>query len=382
MIDKFHGPMFSIIADKYIPFIEGALDSFAHVEYLSPGSINNRSVKMADALIVRSRTICNESLLKGTDVKFIASATIGHDHIDKDYCSHAGIGWTNAPGCNASSVAQYVTSAMLNIALDKDIQLSGLTIGVIGVGAIGTRVARMAHQLGLKVLLNDPPRQLKEGQQHFVDLDFLLSKSDIVSLHVPLNLAGRHKTRHLVSKDFLSRMKQGSYLINTSRGEVVNGNDLLVGISEGLGGAVLDVWEDEPAINDGLLNSTIYGTPHIAGYSIDGKANGTAQSVRAISGFFNLGIPGWYPSKLPLPENNSICFPPGLSNVEMVSYAINSSYDIRKDSTWLKTNPTRFEWYRDNYPFRREFGAFNIRNKNIDEATEGMLNALGFECIS
>jgi erythronate-4-phosphate dehydrogenase len=373
--------MIKIVVDKNIPFIEGALDPYAELNYLPAGNINNLSVRNVDALVVRSRTACNETLLKGTNVKFITSATIGHDHIDKDYCNRAGIKWSNAPGCNARSVVQYVASALINLAVEKDFELSGRVLGIVGVGEIGSRVATIAKSLGLKVLLNDPPRERKEGGSHFVTLEYLLAKSDIVTIHVPLNIDGLDRTLHLVDNAFLCRMKKGSYFINTSRGEVVSEDDLLNHIlDKRMRGAILDVWENEPEIDRRLLKAALFATPHIAGYSLEGKANGTAMSVKAIADFFNFEMESWYPAEFPSSEIREIVIPKGSSRTEVLWCAINSAYNIRNDSMKLMTDPGRFEHYRDNYPVRREFSAYKVMNDHIDKATLALLKELGFIC--
>jgi len=299
--------MIKIVADNKIPFLAGALEGVAQMEYLPGAEITRNHLLDADALITRTRTKCNRDLLEGTSVRFIASATIGYDHIDTDFCREKGIGWTNAPGCNSSSVEQYMVSTLLWLASHRSIDLRTLSLGVIGVGNVGSKVARAAGTLGMKVLLNDPPRERTEGSDDFVSLEELKEQSDIISLHVPLNKGGLDNTEHLVNRDFLTHLKSGAILINTSRGGVVDEAALPEGIRSGkLSDVILDVYETEPIINQELLEALTLATPHIAGYSLDGKANGTSMSVQAISRFFSLGLDDWSPATMPVPENPEV----------------------------------------------------------------------------
>ena len=210
--------MIKIVADNKIPFLDGALEGVARVEYLPGAEISRSSLLDADALITRTRTKCNRELLEGTSIRFIATATIGYDHIDTDYCREKGIVWTNAPGCNSSSVEQYMVSIMLWLATHRSIDLKALSLGVIGVGNVGRKVASAARAMGMKVLLNDPPRERAEGNAEFVSLEELKEQADIISLHVPLNKGGLDNTEHLVNREFLTHLKSGAILINTSRG--------------------------------------------------------------------------------------------------------------------------------------------------------------------
>ncbi|HYQ57452.1 MAG TPA: 4-phosphoerythronate dehydrogenase, partial [Draconibacterium sp.] len=280
-----------IIIDNKIPYIKGALEPFAEVIYLPGSETTPAVVKDADALITRTRTICNRELLQGSKVKFIATATIGYDHIDTDYCRAAGIEWTNAPGCNAESVNQYIASALFSWSMRKRTDLAGLTIGIIGVGNVGKRIERTCRILGMNVLLNDPPRERMEGSDHFVSLEKIQKDADIITFHVPLNTAGKDTTFHLVNEDFLQKLGKKPLIVNSCRGEVVDSEAVYNSIeSNDITGFVADCWENEPDINLDLLNLCEYGTPHIAGYSKDGKANGTKMSVQAISKFFGLEI--------------------------------------------------------------------------------------------
>ena len=209
-----------IVIDDKIPYIQGALEPFAEVVYLPGSKTTAEVVKDAVAIISRTRTICNEALLSGSSVKIIASATIGYDHIDTEYCDRAGIKWTNAPGCNAKSVEQYIASAIMVMAERKGWTLAGKTIGVVGVGNVGSKVATIAEILGMRVLLNDPPRARVEGEKGFVSLDKILEESDIITLHVPLNQEGLDATWHLADEVVCPHAAQPIF-INSCRGEVV-----------------------------------------------------------------------------------------------------------------------------------------------------------------
>ena len=245
-----------VIVDNKIPFIKEAIEKIADSVIYTPGrDFTPELVKDADALIIRTRTRCNKELLEGSKVRFIATATIGFDHIDTEYWRGGGIAWTNAPGCNSASVAQYVQSALLLLQQLKGVQLSELTLGIIGVGNVGSKIAQVGQELGMRVLKNDLPRQDKEGESDFSSLQALAAECDILTFHVPLYKEGPYKTFH------------------TSPGEVIETNALLNALEDGLiSDAIIDVWENEPDINLTLLNRVFLGTPHIAGYSADGKA--------------------------------------------------------------------------------------------------------------
>jgi len=369
-----------IIIDDKIPYIRGAFEGAAEVVYL-PGSKTTAEVlKDADAIVTRTRTICNEKLLAGSSVKFIATATIGYDHIDTDYCDAAGIKWTNAPGCNSKSVEQYIASTLMVLAERKNLQLKDLCIGVVGVGNVGSKVARVCNLLGMKVLLNDPPRERAEGSAAFISLKQVMDEADIISLHVPLNLKGQDATFHLGNEEFFSGLKKKPIVINSCRGEVVDTLAVKDALKNGhISGFVCDCWENEPDIDLELLAMTEIATPHIAGYSKDGKATGTEMSVHAISKYFNLGLENWHPSGVELPEKPVFELDGnGLSAQQIISKAILHTYDIRNDDQDFRKNTAQFEQLRGNYPTRREFPAFTIVARNIGTETFEILKKLGF----
>ena len=334
-----------VIVDDKIPYIREALAQVAdEVVYLPGASFTREAVADADALIVRTRTRCNCDLLAGSRVKFIATATIGFDHIDTTYCKEAGIQWTNCPGCNAGSVEQYVHSVLLLLKREKGLSLKDATLGIVGVGHVGSRVARMAKELGMRVLLNDPPRA-DRGEEGFVGLDVLAKECDVLTFHTPLYKEGIYRTYHLVNNELLFSLKRKPYLINSSRGEVVDTASLLAALSAGkVKDAIIDTWENEPEINKDLLKAAYLATPHIAGYSADGKANASRMSLEALCKFFHI-------------DASFEIVPPALPCMDIPDdedEAFLQRYNPTRDSEWLKNAPEKFEWVRGHYPLRRE----------------------------
>ena len=320
-----------ILIDCHIPLIKGLLDSVADVEYIEPASFTPMSVHQADALIIRTRTQCDAALLDGSAVKLIATATIGYDHIDTAYCTAHGIEWVNAPGCNAWSVANYI-EASIRFSLPD---FRGKTIGVVGVGHVGSKVCKVAEAMGMKVMPCDPPRVSvgdtlnPDGSEiHFYDLNEIAAKADVITFHVPLDAT----THHIINSEFLRSCNSEAIIINASRGAVLSTSDALSATQK----FVIDCWEGEPSVNLQLLDKALLATPHIAGYSIDGKANGTVAAVNAVSNFFGLGLKVSVDS-LGLPEKD-----------------YSKKYDIESESVTLKSHPEKFEWFRNNYPIRRD----------------------------
>ncbi len=372
-----------IIADEKIPFLQGALEPFADIEYYPGIQIDKDKVKDADALLIRTRTLCNSDLLDGSSVKFIASATIGYDHIDTDYCRKKNIFWTNAPGCNSNSVMQYIASALTAYARESDIDLSKRTLGVIGVGNVGKKIVRLTEILGMNVVLNDPPRAKTEGPCGFVSVDGILREADIISFHVPLIHEGEYSTYHMVNEAFLKRMNKGTILINSSRGEVIETLALKRQLEKGFPeSVVLDVWENEPDIEFDLLCESFIATPHIAGYSADGKANGTKTAVQALSRYFKLSMDDWEPDNIPIPDNSNINYNGKNKRFqEIVSDLIQHTYNIRNDDKDLRNSVSDFELLRNNYPLRREFSAYTIKTRNVPDDFKIGLMRLGFHIV-
>ncbi|MFZ4456559.1 MAG: 4-phosphoerythronate dehydrogenase PdxB [Bacteroidales bacterium] len=369
-----------IIIDDKIPYIKGAFEKVAEVVYLPGSKTTPEVVKDADAIVTRTRTICNEKLLAGSSVSFIATATIGFDHIDTTYCDTAGIQWTNAPGCNSKSVEQYIASTIMVLAEQKNLQLDDLTIGVVGVGNVGSKVANICRLFGMKVLLNDPPRERMEGSDEFVSLKQIQEQADIITLHVPLNMSGDDATFHLADADFLAGLNHNAILINSCRGEVVETNAVKQALlAKQISGFVCDCWENEPDIDLELLELTTIATPHIAGYSKDGKATGTLMSVHAINQFFALGLDNWKPTGVESPKNPVIEIDgKGLSKQAVLSRVVLATYDIRNDDRTLRASVETFEQQRGDYPTRREFPAYTILAQNLNSDMGDILRNIGF----
>lgn len=373
--------MVRVIADDKIPFLKGVLEPFATVTYLPGNQINRNTALESDALLIRTRTKCNSELLAGTPVKFIGTATIGFDHIDTEYCEKNNIKWANAPGCNSSSVKQYIAAALLRISSESGFDLKDKTLGIIGVGDVGSKVQKLANAFGMKVLLNDPPRERREGKDNFVSLERLLNESDIITLHVPLNMDGQDKTYHLFSNKTFGNVKKGCWLINSSRGEVVDTESLKNALTgEMIAGAVIDVWEREPEIDIPLMHMTFLATPHIAGYSADGKANGTAMIVKNLCESFAIPLINWYPSEVPVLQEPGLTIDcSGKSSGDILRKAVLHTYNIVEDDVRLRFDPSRFEKERENYPVRREFSYYTISLKDGNEEIKNLLKDLGFK---
>ena len=330
--------MRKIVVDDKIPFIREKLEQLAdEVVYLPGAGIRADDVHDADALIVRTRTRCDEQLLSGSSVQFVATATIGYDHIDTAYLQQAGITWTNCPGCNSGSVAQYVECSLLLLQREHRLQLHDMTIGIVGCGHVGSKVKGVAERLGMRVLVCDP---LLEGD--FVPLSTIEREADIITFHVPLTREGEYATWHLADESFFHRLLHAPYIINTSRGAVVDNAALLSALEDGrVKDAVIDVWENEPLLSITLLQRVFIGTPHIAGYSADGKVNANNMVIDALCRHFHLPNPGAITAPS-LPAD----FPYHGNPLDLYNPSI--------DSDLLKKDPTKFEFLRNNYPLRRE----------------------------
>ena len=335
-----------IVVDDKIPYIRETLAKLAdEVVYLKGSEIGPEDVKDADALIVRTRTLCNEQLLQGSKVQFVATATIGYDHLDTAWLEQNGIAWTNCPGCNSGSVAQYIESVLLS--LPQPLPRRGaLTLGIIGCGHVGSKVCKVGERLGMRVLVNDPPLEslsptLSKGRgslRPFVSLETIAREADIITFHVPLD----ETTHYLADEAFFNSLQRHPVIINSSRGGVVDEQALLRALDKGtVSCAVIDTWEHEPDISRVLLNKVYIGTPHIAGYSADGKVNADNMVIEALCRHFSL----------PLPEK---ILPPELPSDFTYTGQRLELYNVMDDSRKLKSNPEKFEELRGNYPLRRE----------------------------
>lgn len=328
-----------IVIDNKIPYIRDAVSSItSDVIYVDGASISPDDVRDADALIVRTRTRCDERLLAGSKVRFIATATIGYDHLDVDYLDRAGISWVNCPGCNASSVAQYMHSVFLLLARDFGVNPRDVTLGIVGFGHVGSRVGEIGSRLGMRVLVCDPP----VGAPGYVSLEQIRREADIITFHVPMVRDGLWPTYHLADSEFFSHLGKRPFIVNTSRGAVVDNAALLSAMESGaVRQAVIDTWENEPDINLDLLSRVYIGTPHIAGYSADGKVNADNMSIEAVCRFFGLRRP-------------PLIVPPSLPPGFVYTGDPLQLYNPLDDSRELKSAPDKFEYLRGHYPLRRE----------------------------
>lgn len=329
-----------IVIDDKIPYIREAIALLTDdAVYMDGASITAADVKRADALLVRTRTRCDERLLAGSSVRFVATATIGYDHLDTAWLDRAGIGWTNCPGCNAASVAQYVRSTLILLCRRYGLVPQETTLGVVGCGHVGSRVVRVGEEMGFRLLVCDPP----VGAEGYVPLSEIERRADIITFHVPLTKDGPYATWHIADDAFFSRLTRRPFVINSSRGAVVDNTALLAALRDGrIRQAVVDTWEGEPAINRDLLDAVFIGTPHIAGYSADGKVNADNMSIAAICRHFGLTPP---PPILPPPLPEDFVYTGDPLQL----------YNPMDDSRRLKTSPEQFEWLRGHYPVRREF---------------------------
>ena len=334
-----------IVVDDKIPYIRETICQLAdEVVFLSGAAITADDVRDADVLVVRTRTRCNQQLLEGSKVQLVVTATIGYDHIDTEWLESAGIRWTNCPGCNSGSVAQYVESTLLLLEQKKGLSLRQSTIGIVGCGHVGSKVKAVAERLGMRVLVCDPPLASTPSPltSHFVSLDEIERNSDVITFHVPLTKEGDYATWHLANDDFFHRLSRVPYIINTSRGEVVDNKALLLAIEEDrVHDAIIDVWENEPHPDADLLDKVFIGTPHIAGYSADGKVNADNMVIDAICQQFGLSHPG-------------LIAPPALPKDFHYTGNPLELYNPMDDSQKLKTESSHFEQLRNNYPLRRE----------------------------
>jgi erythronate-4-phosphate dehydrogenase len=328
-----------IVVDDKIPYIRETICQLAdEIVFLSGAAITSDDIKDADVLVVRTRTRCNQQLLEGSKVQLVVTATIGYDHIDTQWLQKAGISWTNCPGCNSGSVAQYVECALLLLEQQKGLSLHELTIGIVGCGHVGSKVKVVAERLGMQVLVCDPLL----GSPSYVSLDEIERRCDIITFHVPLTREGRYATWHMADEDFFHRLSRVPYIINTSRGEVVDNQALLAALKDGrVRDAIIDVWENEPHPDAELLEKVFIGTPHIAGYSADGKTNADNMVIDAICQHFGLPNPG----KIA---------PPTLPKDFRYTGSPLDLYNPMIDSRKLKDNASQFEQLRNNYPLRRE----------------------------
>jgi erythronate-4-phosphate dehydrogenase len=353
-----------IVADENIPFVREAFSALGEVRLVHGRKMDAAAVRDAEVLLVRSITKVDAALLDGSAVRFAATATIGTDHVDLDYLREAGIAFASAPGSNANSVAEYIVSALLVLAKRRGFRLEGRRLGIVGVGNVGSKVEVKARALGMEVLLCDPPLARATGDRKYRPLEGLLD-CDALTFHVPLEREGADATYHMIDVELLGRLKPGGMVLNTSRGAVADNGALGEALRKGaLGGAVLDVWEGEPGIRADLFEFTAIGTPHIAGYSFDGKVNGTEMIYRAACDFLGREA-RWRPADcMPRAEVPEIVLTETAGDVEeTLREVVERVYSIEGDDAALRATMglpeaergPAFDRLRKEYPRRREF---------------------------
>jgi len=376
----------NIVVDENVANAKEVFAEFGDVQLVDGRKITSQYLNNIDVLIVRSITNVNSNLLNGTKVKFVGTATIGSDHIDLNYLKKNNIAFADAKGCNADSVAEYVFTALLKIAVDEKIELNKKSIGVVGIGNIGSKVVRIAEAFGMEVFKNDPPLERKGIGENYVSLDEIL-QADIISLHVPLNKGGQDNTVRLLNGKNLGKIREKTIIINTSRGAVIDNNSLHKMIRNKRLPTVLDVWENEPAVNIDLLNITKMGTAHIAGYSLEGKVNGTRMIYEALCNY--TGKTSNWKSTLQEVKKKEV-FLDDSKNDELIIYnLLRTAYDIEEDDKRMRNmlkvkreeRGDYFDQLRKEYPVRREFSNYIIKLRKGERHLKKFLESLRFKVI-
>ena len=377
-----------IVADANIPFVSECFSSMGDVTVVSGREMTASTVADADCLLVRSVTRVDSDLLAGSRVRFVGTATIGFEHIDVDFLDKQTIGFASAPGSNANSVAEYVVAAMLEAAEKHKFQLEGKSIGIVGVGNVGSRVEKKAKALGMEVYLNDPPLQRESGDAKYMPIEKVYG-CDFVTLHTPLSFEGTDRTFHLARESFFKSLKAGCVFLNTSRGGVVDTAALKGAIKSGkVKSAVLDVWEDEPNIDAELLEMVDIGTPHIAGYSLDGKVGGLIMIYKAACEYFGVDERFETGSFFPEPAAPQLKIEGGaVDEQEALRETVEKIYSIREDDSrlrWILDRPPGkrgkfFDGLRRDYPVRREFQNTSVVVKDKSSNLADKLKGIGFK---
>lgn len=374
-----------IVADKNIPQVVPAFSKLGEVQPFESHQMNQKAVKDADVLAVRSEIKIDASLLKGSNVRFVASATSGIDHVDLSYLKKNKIGFANAAGANANSVAEYVISSLFSLTERFDFPLAKKTIGVVGVGNIGSRVVKMAKAVGMKVLQNDPPKARMTGEPRFLPLDDLMG-CDILTIHVPLTKFDTVATYHLFDKNRFEKMKTGCIFINSSRGAVVETGSLKKAIiKKQISHTVMDVWENEPHIDFDLLKMVDVATSHIAGYSFDGKIKATKMIFESVNHYFALGK-RWQP-EFQKTDSNVVSLDEDWSLQKLLQIVIRKAYNLERDNENLRKllmmreneRADAFVRLRSEYPIRREFSNSRVTLPSVNYEYGNIFEALGFQ---
>ena len=374
--------MLHILADENILFAEEAFGALGEVRLMPGRAIKAEAAREADVLLVRSVTPVGPALLDDADVQFVGAATAGTDHVDVGFLRERGISFAHAPGSNATSVVEYVLAALLRLAVRRGEPLRGKTVGVVGVGAVGGRLARRLPSFGARVLRNDPPRVERESEESFASLRAVLHESDVVTLHTPLTVEGSHPTHHLIGPSELNQMKDSAWLVNAARGAVVSGDALRAALRTGkIAAAVVDAWENEPTPDLELLRRVSLATPHVAGYSFDGKVAGTVMLHRALCE--HLGAePSWDHEAVLAPDVPLDLAPsdPALPEADALNWLARQMYDVGADDERLRGLTERpesvrgvyFSKLRKTYPRRRAFGRYRLPRWGLPDGEAAM----------
>lgn len=374
-----------IVADENIPLIDEFFASFGEIRRFPGRAIDRAAVEQADVLLVRSVTQVDRQLLEGSPVRFVGTCTIGTDHLDLDYFQQAGISWSSAPGCNARGVVDYVLGSLLTLAEIEGADLAQRCYGVVGAGEVGGRLIKVLRGLGWQVLVCDPQRQAAEGGD-YVSLEQLIERCDVISLHTPLTRYGEHATWHLLDRQRLDRLKQGTWLINAARGPVVDNRALREVLLEREDlQAVLDVWEEEPTVDRELADLCVLATPHIAGYSLDGKQRGTAQIYQAYCRFLGQAEQVSLASLLPAPWVPQVSLNANADPAWALAMICRAVYDPRRDDADLRRSLVddvarqrgAFDGLRKHYPERREVDGLQVRIQGESPVLSRIVRALG-----
>ena len=378
-----------IVADENIPLLDCFFGDIGEIHRVSGRTMSNADVRDADILLVRSVTKVNRELLEGSRVRFVGTSTIGTDHVDLDWLEQSGIRFSAAPGCNANSVAEYVLSVLSLHAERRGLSdWSQLSVGIVGVGNVGGELAHKLERLGFDVRLCDPPRaDREEGDHEFVALEEAM-RCDVVSLHTPLTREGDHPTLHMIGESELAALNSNQLLINAGRGEVIDSSALLARLEQPNPPTVaLDVWEQEPRIHPGLVERAWLATPHIAGYSLEGKVQGTEMIYQALSHFLGLPVRKKAGQFLPEPALSKISFTSSADEEDAIRIALRACYDPRRDDARLRNTMTgsaeergaAFDRLRRDYPVRRECSSLKIQLKGTSKSLQDSFRAIGFK---
>jgi erythronate-4-phosphate dehydrogenase len=378
-----------IVADENIPLLDAFFQTFGEISRVPGRSIDRATVEQADVLLVRSVTRVDRALLEGSKVRFVGTCTIGTDHLDLEYFQQAGITWSSAPGCNARGVVDYVLGSLLTLAEIEGADLTQRTYGVVGAGEVGGRLVKVLQGLGWKVLVCDPPRQAAEGGD-YVSLEQIIEQCDVISLHTPLTRKGAQPTWHLFDQRRLNQLQPGTWLINASRGPVVDNNALREVLlqREDLQ-AVLDVWEGEPEVDVALAELCVLATPHIAGYSLDGKQRGTAQIYQAYCEFLGQAPQVSLGDLLPAPWLSQVTLSGDTDPAWALAMLCRGVYDPRRDDADFRRSlvgsvseqRAAFDVLRKNYPSRREIDGLQVRIDGDAPALQQIVAALGATAV-